>query len=98
MLISQFVRGLTLFDKNPENVSAEDLKNFLSEQRPEGPTLDYKEKFSNDDKIAKAVSAMANTHGGWILVGVDEVGQDASGRGISQTVSVSLLNECSSIV
>ncbi len=38
----------------------------------EGPTIEFKRKFSTPEKIAKEMIAFANTKGGYILFGVDD--------------------------
>lgn len=39
---------------------------------PEGLYIDYKRSLVEKDKIAKAVSAFANTYGGFLIVGIEE--------------------------
>src|SRR5438105_682644 len=40
----------------------------------EGADVEFKRKFSSPEKIAREVIAFANTHGGYILFGVDDDG------------------------
>jgi predicted HTH transcriptional regulator len=40
----------------------------------EGVDLEFKRQFSSPEKIAKEIIALANTHGGYILFGVDDDG------------------------
>ncbi|MCK4732954.1 MAG: ATP-binding protein, partial [Methanophagales archaeon] len=56
-------------------IEFEDVNAFCDEQIEENRRLEYKKAFSSKDEkkqIAKEISAFANTHGGIILVGVDE--------------------------
>lgn len=69
--------------KKPEDITYSDLKNFLAAQEREGQYLDYKQAVSDKkDGVTKAIAAMANTHGGWIFFGVEEVTKDNQGRGL----------------
>ena len=60
-----------MFTLKPEEVNFDKIKDFCEEQNPEGETIEYKRAFPTDSaKLAKSISAMANTHGGIILIGV----------------------------
>lgn len=60
-----------MFEAKPlSEVNYNDLEEFLALRRAEGEDLDYKQAW--DDKIVRDVSAMANTAGGDLLVGVQE--------------------------
>ena len=48
----------------------EDIKRYL--QKGEGETIEFKQTLNNEFKIAKTICALANTHGGVILVGVKD--------------------------
>jgi transcription antitermination factor NusG len=66
---------MSIFVKPINEIEFEDVKAFCAEQIEENSRLEYKKDFSrkNEKKqIAKEISAFANTHGGIILVGVDE--------------------------
>jgi hypothetical protein len=59
------------------SITFADIDRFVQEKWPEGKTLDYKRDGyggKDDDKkeLLKDVSSFANTHGGDILIGVDE--------------------------
>ena len=66
-----------LLKKRTENITFADVHSFCAEQRREGIRLEYKQRWTDKkrvgDQIAKEVSAFANTRGGLILVGVDEI-------------------------
>ncbi len=66
-----------------EGFSHDMLKGFLDRGIEEGLTLDYKQiqAVENPDKIATSVTAFANSEGGLILLGVEEVKEkDEKGR------------------
>ncbi|MBX9691771.1 MAG: ATP-binding protein [Cyanobacteria bacterium] len=86
-----------MLNKDPKDVTKAELLEFLSAQMREGSCLDYK-KEAKPSKLVRHVAAMSNTHGGWILVGIDEVGVDHLGRGIpSADFPVGISNEPSMI-
>ncbi len=53
-------------------MSPEQLSNILFEG--EGLTVEFKRKVSSPEKIAKAMIAFANTHGGILIFGIDDDG------------------------
>jgi predicted HTH transcriptional regulator len=58
---------------NIENIafkSIDDIKQFLDSGVREGTLLEFKEQFPK--RLDKAISSMANTYGGLILIGVEE--------------------------
>lgn len=57
--------------KDINNLTYQDIASFISEEVPESKTLDYKRDISNES-LAKTISAMANTFGGFILIGVED--------------------------
>src|SRR4051794_28889835 len=68
-----------MIDKPLSEIDYSDIDKALEEKLPEGQTLDYKRDIygnGNDDKkeLLKDVSSFANTHGGDLIIGVDEVG------------------------
>ena len=66
---------MSIFVKPINEIEFEDVNAFCDEQIEENRRLEYKKAFSSKDEkkqIAKEISAFANTHGGIILVGVDE--------------------------
>jgi predicted HTH transcriptional regulator len=52
----------------------EEFINKLLKEK-EGKTLDFKEKITSKEKIAKTLSAMANTEGGIIVIGMSDSGK-----------------------
>ncbi|PWB75189.1 hypothetical protein C3F09_02990 [candidate division GN15 bacterium] len=59
-----------IFNKKFEEISFDDIESMVSDKVPESQVLDYKRQFGSED-AAKLISAMANTHGGFILYGVE---------------------------
>jgi predicted HTH transcriptional regulator len=49
----------------------EDFVNLLIKEN-EGLKLEYKQQISSQEKIAKTISAMSNTAGGMILIGISD--------------------------
>jgi predicted HTH transcriptional regulator len=49
------------------------LKELIA--KGESTTLEFKRKTTTPEKFAKEISALANTKGGWLLVGVDDDGK-----------------------
>ena len=60
----------TLFDLPLDQIDYNIVKEFIEQAHPEGPRIDYKKKIPNSEKIAKTISAFANTHGGLLIIGV----------------------------
>lgn len=58
-----------MFTLKPEEVNFEKIESFCKEQIPEGETIEYKGDFPSN--LEKSISAMANTYGGIILIGVE---------------------------
>lgn len=52
------------------SMSLRDLKNLI--RSGEGLSLEFKRAISSPEKIAREMAAFANTHGGHLLVGVDD--------------------------
>ncbi len=59
-----------MFTGDLERKTYADVDAFLKERIPEGPRLDYKREIPKD--IERTISAMANSEGGLIVIGVDE--------------------------
>lgn len=51
-------------------MSLRDLKNLI--RSGEGLMLEFKRDLSSPEKIAREIAAFANTHGGYLLIGVDD--------------------------
>lgn len=65
-----------LFTKPIEQITFEDIENFCKEGLEESSRLEYKKDFSSKGanfQIAKEIAAFANTYGGLLLIGIDEV-------------------------
>jgi len=60
---------MSLWYKQPENITYQDIDAFCLQQLPEGLRLDYKLDVPKD--LAKLVAAFANTLGGLIIFGVE---------------------------
>jgi hypothetical protein len=58
-----------MFTLKLEDVNFDKIKSFCEEQNSEGETIEYKGDFPSD--LEKSISAMANTYGGIILIGVE---------------------------
>ncbi|NSY61885.1 RNA-binding domain-containing protein [Agrobacterium tumefaciens] len=63
------------YDYNPfnapfENVTAEDLA--VLRNVAEGWYVEYKREPANANAVAKSITALANTYGGWVFYGIDE--------------------------
>lgn len=64
------------FGKPSQELRYEDLEeHLLGAETPEGYFIEYKESVppsggDKADKIAKTIAAFANTHGGWLFVGI----------------------------
>ncbi|MDG5768242.1 ATP-binding protein [Balneolales bacterium ANBcel1] len=52
------------------SVSLRDLKNLI--RSGEGLLLEFKRSISSPEKIAREIAAFANTHGGHLIIGVDD--------------------------
>jgi hypothetical protein len=74
--------GADLNRLTADEITLEVLKQLVSEETPEGFTLEYKRELGNASKVLTAVAAMANTWGGLILVGIDEQREQAAGFGV----------------
>ncbi|WP_339439649.1 AlbA family DNA-binding domain-containing protein [Pseudomonas sp. EA_15y_Pfl1_P104] len=69
---------------NPFNTSIDDLTtNDLVALRTvtEGWYIEYKQELSKSEAIAKSISALANSYGGWVFYGIAEESKDNSVAG-----------------
>lgn len=69
---------MSLLDIPLDKITEADLKNLISTGVPESPVIDYKrDAYGNSDKDKREfladVSSFANTIGGDIVIGIDEV-------------------------
>ena len=67
------------FDKDVKDLQSEDLSVLRSVN--EGWYVEYKREATTASAMAKALSAFANTYGGWLFLGVDEARNDVSVAG-----------------
>lgn len=67
------------FEKGISELNAEDL--ICLRSVPESWYIEYKQEISKADAIAKSISAMANTYGGWIFYGIAEESKENSVAG-----------------
>jgi len=59
-----------LYTKPINDITWDDIVEFCNQRIVEGPYLDYKQKIPT--QLEKTISAMANTFGGIILIGIEE--------------------------
>src|SRR5437763_11216397 len=60
------------FDKPiGETLTIADLQLLITRSASEGYFVEYKGQMQSNEKIAKSIAALANTHGGWYFVGVE---------------------------
>lgn len=60
------------FDKPlGEALQAEDLQMLITRQVAEGYYIEYKREMSSTTKIARSLASLANTYGGWCIVGIE---------------------------
>jgi hypothetical protein len=74
-------RLIAALGRHPDDLTEDDLRRAVDSQIPEGVDLDWKKDFykgtdAGRKELAKDVSAMANTVGGMVVVGVDDGKQD----------------------
>ena len=77
-----------MLHKKAQDITIDDIEKFCLQANPESSWLDYKESISHtkaNDQIAKVISSLANTHGGWVLFGISEK-KDALGRGLPDKI------------
>ncbi len=66
----------SIFGKNLQEVDFDDVVAFCNQQPKEGLGLDYKKDLSSIPNIVKALVSFANTNGGWLIIGVEDDGND----------------------
>ncbi|SMF23829.1 MULTISPECIES: ATP-binding protein [unclassified Pseudomonas] len=69
----------TPFNKNLDELEALDLISL--KQISEGWYIEYKSQLSKASDIAKSISALANTYGGWVFYGISEESKENSVAG-----------------
>jgi len=80
-----------MFNKPVSQLNEEDLKALIDNRERESSILEYKQEISGTDhekkEISKDISAMANTEGGYLVIGVQEVdGQASAITGTPKTI------------
>jgi hypothetical protein len=66
---------MSIFRKKIDDISIDDVEQFITDKHPENIRLEYKSGFSSADtnqQIAKEVSAFANQQGGVLIYGIIE--------------------------
>jgi hypothetical protein len=79
-LFSPFIQPL-------ESLAAEDLERLR--EVAEGWYVEYKSELSKAADIAKSISALANTYGGWLFYGVEEISKADSVAGAFPGIELS---------
>lgn len=79
------LRLTAVLGRHPDEICEDDLQTAVDHQVPESEDLDWKKDFyagtdAGKKELAKDVSAMANTRGGLIVIGVDDGKQDQAVR------------------
>ncbi|HYC97025.1 ATP-binding protein [Brevundimonas sp.] len=69
----------TPFQRPLEDLTVDDLSRLTTTS--EGWYVEYKREVPNATSIAKSISALANTYGGWLFYGVEEASKDNSVAG-----------------
>ena len=71
-----------MFSKPVSQLNEENIQTLIDNKERESSILEYKQEISGTDhekkEISKDISAMANTEGGYLIVGVQETGGQAS--------------------
>lgn len=54
--------------------SEKNIQDFVNKliKKKEGKSLDFKQKITSKEKIAKTLAALANTEGGYLLIGISD--------------------------
>jgi hypothetical protein len=77
------MEDLSFFQKPVSNLDYSDIEWLKNERIPESYNLDYKRDTygrGKTDELAKDISALANTSGGYLVLGVDEVKDSDEGE------------------
>lgn len=73
------MRPYSPFGKSIHQINTPDLQTL--KETTEGWYIEYKRESPNASGIAKSISAFANTYGGWLFIGVDELSKENSVAG-----------------
>ena len=63
---------MSIYDKTVANITTEDLAELLQEKAVENIRLEFKSQDVEKDEWKKKLSAFANTHGGFVILGAAE--------------------------
>lgn len=66
----------SIFGKILDDVEFFDVVTFCTSQPKESLGLDYKKDLSSLEKVVKTLVSFANTNGGWVIVGIEDDGND----------------------
>jgi len=66
---------MSIFSKQVENIVFEDINELWGEKVQENIRLEYKREIPSKDGLVKKLSSMSNTHGGYMIIGMEEDGQ-----------------------
>lgn len=69
LLVNNLLLGL----RNMTRINLKYIQNLIDSKIEESITLDYKRELTNNKEIVKDISAFANTSGGRIIYGIDEI-------------------------
>lgn len=81
------------FAKFFENPSREALRDLLQYNTGEEDYLDFKREWPDDSKLAKHILAFANSGGGAIVVGVEEIENQLSSIGVNKIADKSVIDK-----
>lgn len=68
------------FNKTIEKLEYSDLEKLISEDVAEGWSVEYKQEFVSNSKIAKSIASFANSEGGWYFIGIAEEGYNVASK------------------
>jgi hypothetical protein len=77
--VTHFMNHFSPFKKSFNNLEAKDLAALRD--ITEGWYVEYKQEIPNAQSIAKSVSALANSYGGWVFYGIKEESKENSVAG-----------------
>lgn len=66
----------SIFGKPLDELEYSDVIAFCATQPVENLGLDYKKDLSSLEKVVKTLISFANTNGGWVIIGVEDDGND----------------------
>ena len=79
-----------------DQITVELVLDLMSQELPEGLSLEYKEKYSTG--VIETIAAFANTHGGLIIVGVKDEIVPNRVVGVAETELTKISNACSDLL